>query len=43
MVMVMMIVVMVVVVMGTLPDPHNDLRMSWLSRKTYCRKQHAQT
>jgi hypothetical protein len=42
MVMVMMIVVMVVV-MGILPHPDNDLRMSWLSRKTYCRKQHAQT
>jgi len=40
--MVMTIVVMVVV-MGTLPNPNNDLRMSWLSRKTYCRKQHAQT
>jgi hypothetical protein len=42
MVMVMMIVVMVVV-MGILPHPDNDLRMSWLSRKTNCRKQHAQT
>jgi hypothetical protein len=42
MAMVMMVVVMVVV-MGTLPYSNDDLRMSWLSRKTYCRQQHAQT
>jgi hypothetical protein len=42
MVVVMVVPVVMVVVMGILPHPDNDLRMSWLSRKTYCRKQHAQ-
>jgi hypothetical protein len=42
-VMVVMVVVMMVVVAVILPHPDNDLRMSWLSRKTYCRKQHART
>jgi hypothetical protein len=44
-VMVVMIVVMVVVVvMGMiLPHCNNDLCMGWWSRKTYSRKQYAQT
>jgi hypothetical protein len=42
MVVVMVVTVMMVVVVGILPHCNNDLRISWWSRKTYCRKQHAQ-